>query len=74
MLSRIIVHKDDEYRSADERSVEIMICTDGEATIYEHGMTEVLSIKKGDSLLVPASVSRYTIKGSASLYKASVPL
>jgi mannose-6-phosphate isomerase len=74
MLSRILIHKEDVYKSADERNIEIMICTQGEAAVYEHGKAEGLSIKKGDSLLIPASVSRYTIKGSASIYKASVPL
>lgn len=74
MLSRILIHKEDEYRSADERSVEIMICTKGEAAVYEHGKEEELRIKRGDSLLIPASVSGYTIKGSAAIYKASVPL
>jgi mannose-6-phosphate isomerase len=73
-LSRIDVKKNDEYTSAEKRSVEIVICIEGGCAIHEEGKSETIDISKGDSILIPACVSRYAIKGAGRLFKASVPL
>jgi mannose-6-phosphate isomerase class I len=54
--------------------VEIMRCIEGEAKIIDLGLRDVLSIKKGTSLIVPAAVEQYQIEGKTKIYKAAVPL
>jgi mannose-6-phosphate isomerase len=73
-LSRIHVKKNDDHTSAEKRSVEIAICIEGSCAIHEEGKSRTLDISKGDSILIPACVNRYAIKGAARLFKASVPL
>jgi mannose-6-phosphate isomerase len=61
------------YTSAASRSVEILLCTRGEAVIRESGSEQELPVRRGESLLVPASLPGYTIRGEATFYKAAVP-
>jgi mannose-6-phosphate isomerase len=56
-----------------ERSIEIMICTEGEATVTDITDDSRLPVRRGVSLVVPAAVARYRIDGDATLYRASVP-
>lgn len=72
-LSVIDVGNGTRYESQRERSVEIMICTQGEATISELPDGSVTVLTKGVSILVPAAVEQYVIEGNAKIYKASVP-
>ncbi len=67
----VIRLNNDTFESTGKRSVEILLCTAGEAEITEHD--KELSFKKGDSVIVPACAERYTIKGNATIYKAGVP-
>jgi len=67
-LSLISVNKGKSFESQRDRSVEILICMEGEGT------GQVLALTKGRSVIVPSAVSQYRIDGMATLYKASVPL
>jgi len=62
------------YNSPTFRSVEILICTRGEATITDPGKDDKLAIAGGISVIIPAAVEKYKIKGNATLYKAAVPV
>jgi len=73
-LSRIRLKENSRYESAEERSVEIILCTDGGCTISENTRSCSIDMHKGDSILVPSYVPGYSIQGSAVLFKASVPL
>jgi mannose-6-phosphate isomerase class I len=64
----------DIYKSQKLRSIEILFCTDGAATLSDHGTDHGISLKKGVSAMIPAAVAGYEIKGEAFFYKASVPL
>ncbi len=55
-----------------QASPAILLCVDGKAQIEWEGSTKTLDIQKGDSVLVPADVSKYTIYGEATLYRAGV--
>jgi mannose-6-phosphate isomerase len=55
------------------RSVEILLCTRGEALIRENGSGREMLVRRGGSLLVPAGLPGYAMRGEADLYKASVP-
>jgi mannose-6-phosphate isomerase len=74
LLSVISVTKVDSFTSQRDRSVEILICINGEAGIKELGKGKPLALTRGESVVVPAVVSQYQIEGSATLYRASVPL
>ena len=73
VLSVITLKREDTYRSAENRSVEIIICTRGIVTIIDcHDQTET-PLRNGNSAIVPASVKQYSIKGEGTCYKAGVP-
>jgi mannose-6-phosphate isomerase len=73
-LSVLDIHEGDFFKSPRKRSVEIMICIEGNARITDLGMGDVLSLKKGTSFIVPAAVEQYRIEGKTRIYKAAVPL
>jgi mannose-6-phosphate isomerase len=74
VLSVISDEKNLSYISPEKRSVEIILCTDGKASISDVGMKENIPLTKGTSIIIPSSVKKYKIEGKATLYKASVPV
>ena len=60
------------FAGFEDRNVEILLCMEGEATLTDVARSESVFIQKGTSVLVPSSVPRYEIQGSAALYKATV--
>jgi mannose-6-phosphate isomerase len=74
VLSAISLNEEAVFEGSRERSVEIMICTEGEAKIIDLDRREGLSLNKGTSIVIPASAAPYRIEGRATVYKAAVPL
>ncbi len=74
VLSVISDEKNISYTSPEKRSVEIILCTDGKASITDISINENILLKKGTSVIIPSSVNKYRIEGKAILYKASVPV
>lgn len=72
-LSVIAIHSAEDYRSGENRGVEVMICTNGRAEYIEGNDQRRMALAQGRVLLVPAAVSFYRLQGEATLYKASVP-
>jgi mannose-6-phosphate isomerase len=72
-LSVITVNTDISYTSQEDRSVEIMICTSGKASVEDLDRNKGLEVETGTSIIVQADVRQYAIEGEATLYKASVP-
>jgi len=74
VLSVITLKGGATYRSPENRSVEILICTRGKATIIDcQDLTET-QLQQGTSAFVPGSIEGYCIKGEGTCYKAGVPL
>ena len=74
-LSVIQVSDSRTYVSPKNRSVEILLCTRGNADLsYDSGTVKSIHIKKGDSVLIPAAANVYQLNGKAAFYKASVPV
>ena len=73
-LSLISTTKHAPHVSPRTHSAEIMICVAGRGRITDLRRGNTLSLSRGVSLLVPASVGQYSIEGRATLYKAAVPL
>ena len=74
ILSVISVKEGIIYNSPLDRSVEILLCTDGNATVFESGENDKIDIAGGRSVIIPAIVEKYSIEGNATLYKAAVPV
>ena len=74
VLSIMYVKQGMRYNSPARRSIEILLCTDGNATIIGPGENDELAIDKGTSILIPASIKKYSLTGDVTLYKAAVPL
>jgi mannose-6-phosphate isomerase len=71
----VIALKDTDsiYKSSRLRSAEIILCTEGGGELTDMGKEEVLELYRGVSLFIPAAVKQYLIRGTATIYKASVP-
>lgn len=74
VLSAVFVSRHRCYESSTSRSIEILFCTDGKATIKDCGSGNTLKINKGNSIMIPAAVKRYALGGQAVFYKAAVPI
>jgi mannose-6-phosphate isomerase class I len=73
-LSVLTIRPDVSYRSAEGRNVEIILCTEGAVTLASlPDAGQNLVLKKGTTILVPASAPAYRIEGSGVLYRAGVP-
>lgn len=73
-LSVITLNKGAQYRSPVDRSVEILICTRGKATLTDYSSQTETQLQQGASALIPAAVERYAIRGEGVCYKAAVPI
>ncbi|MBC2694249.1 MAG: mannose-6-phosphate isomerase, class I [Desulfobacteraceae bacterium] len=74
VLSVISDEKNISYTSPEKRSVEIILCTDGKASITDISIKKNILLKKGTSVIIPSLVNKYRIEGKATLYKASAPV
>ncbi len=74
VLSLISVKEGLPCHSARNRSIEILLCIQGDATIIDLGKQIRIPLDKGKSVCVPAAVEAYSIVGHAIIYKASVPV
>jgi mannose-6-phosphate isomerase len=74
LLSRLSLQKGAPYHEKGRESLEIMICTQGNAEITDVATAEVLQVSRGSSFLVPAMVKEVAMEGDATLYKATVPV
>ena len=74
VLSVITIGEASSFKSETKRSVEIMICTEGEAEVEDLGDNSSTRLANGVSIIVPAAVEQYRITGNATLFKAAVPL
>ena len=74
VLSVIYDEKNISYTSPEKRSVEIILCTDGKASVTDISINENITLTRGTSVIIPSSVKKYKIEGKATLYKASVPV
>ena len=74
VLSGITISEGEFYRNSELRSVEILLCTEGEADLEDSVSNHIIHIKRGDSAIISAAAKSYTIKGDAVFYKAAVPV
>jgi mannose-6-phosphate isomerase len=73
-LSVIMLKQGDAYESPTQRSAEIMLVTEGRVEICDEDREQRIEMKKGVSVIVPAAVPQYRMKGDGVVYKAAFPL
>jgi mannose-6-phosphate isomerase len=74
VLSVMRLNKGAPFSSPCNRSVEIMICTEGEVSVTDLSAGDITNLTRGISIIVPAAVEQYRLEGEATLYKATVPV
>jgi len=76
VLSVLRLSKRDLYEAQPVRGPQILLCAEGQVELAETRTREgrSLSLRKGDSVLVPASLPSYKATGNGTLYKAGVPI
>lgn len=74
ILSVISLQPGTVHQSSAQRSAEILLCTEGSATVSDGRTGLSVKMKKGNSVLVSAALYRYSIEGDGRLYKAAVPI
>ena len=74
ILSIISIRDGKAYNSSTNRSVEILLCTNGDATITDLDKNDKIDLTRGRSIIIPAVLEKYRIEGKATLYKAAVPV
>jgi len=72
-LSRICLRSKNVYEERANRSVSILLCTEGSVSLHAPDKRGEMVMKRGDSVLVPASAGSYRASGHGVLFKASVP-
>jgi mannose-6-phosphate isomerase len=73
VLSSLSLEKGVPYHERGRKSLEIMICTRGNAEITDVATGEGLPVSRGASFLVPAMVKEIAMQGDATFYKAGIP-
>ena len=79
-LSTIDINDSKNYISKKQRSMEILLCVEGNARVSykaeqsESINTDMIELHKGDSVLIPAALDSYKLAGNAHFYKAGVPV
>jgi mannose-6-phosphate isomerase len=74
VLSIIHMVHGDTYPASENRSVEILLCTEGTARLAHPDLHEAMLLKPGESALIPAAANPYRLEGPARVYKAGVPI
>ncbi len=74
VLSVIRINKAAPFSSPRDRSVEMMMCTEGEVSVTDLRAGDITRLTRGISIMVPAAVEQYSIEGDGILYKAAVPV
>jgi mannose-6-phosphate isomerase len=74
VLSVMTVTTETGYYDHGKKCVEILLCTHGNAVISDLTGNKSVAVTKGMSILIPAVVEKYRIKGNAVFYKAGVPI
>lgn len=72
-LSKVTIADGNSHESPEKRSIEMLLVTQGRATLITKTTGDALVLKKGDSALVPAAAGVYQLSGQAVIYKATVP-
>ena len=74
LLTKIAIEEGRPYYSGLDRSIEIYICTSGNAIVQEKSSQRQFEVIKGMSFVISANIEQYSMEGEAEFFRASVPL
>jgi len=61
------------YSAPARRSVEILLCVEGEGRLGDPAGVGEVALRRGQSALIPAAAGAYRLSGAGRLYKAGLP-
>jgi mannose-6-phosphate isomerase len=64
---------DAAFESAPTRSIEILLCVEGEAAVEDVVRDGATPLPRGSAVLVPAASAGYRLRGDATVFRAGVP-
>jgi len=73
VLSRLSLEKELAYHEKGRKSLEIVICTQGNAQVSDVATSDVFPVSRGTAFLIPAMVKEIEMQGDATFYKAGIP-
>jgi mannose-6-phosphate isomerase len=73
VLSRLSLEKELPYHEKGRKSLEIVICTQGNAQVTDVATSDVFPVSRGTAFLIPAMVKEIEMQGDATFYKAGIP-
>ncbi len=73
-LAKIDLDPEQPLHSAAKRGLEILLVVEGQGRIRAEGSSEELTFRKGDSVMVPACLAGYSIRGEGRLFRAAIPV
>ena len=71
VLEHYLVDENKSVEVENEKSLKILLCISGNAVLSSSSGN--ISISGGDSIFIPASVSSFSLVGSAEIYSAGIP-
>jgi mannose-6-phosphate isomerase len=72
-LEIVAIAPDAPHEAPRHHNVEILLVTDGEATLQNDPADKPMHLARGDSVLIPAAAGAYGLTGHATIYRATVP-
>ena len=73
-LSIITMKNGKPYLSEKQRGIEILLCTEGDLTLTNLSHHTKMDLVKGESVLIPADLSQYDLRGAGVVYRAEGPV
>lgn len=72
-LAVLTVDGDRVYSGPARRSVEVLLCVEGEGRLGDLAGGGDLALRQGQSALIPAAAGAYRLSGAGRFFKAAVP-
>ena len=73
-LAQIELAGEQVFFSSAKRGMEILLTVEGAVSIYPGGVKTKFALRKGASVMVPACLAGYSIRGEGKVFRASIPL
>lgn len=72
-LAVLTVDGDRAYSGPARRSVEVLLCVEGEGRLRDLAGAGDLALRQGQAALIPAAAGAYDLSGAGRFFKAAVP-
>ena len=73
LLVKLVLSPPEIHTAPNDRNVEILLITEGQAELKVDATKEQMYLNGGDSILIPAAAGSYQLIGRAEVFMATVP-